>query len=71
MLAKEKDVEVWEDDKREKLKDIKNPLHVLRDLIRGSRRLQSRNSRPFREALWGMLIMTLSGNGERLPGDKT
>ena len=68
VLARETEVEVWEDDKREILKDIKNPLHVLRDLSKRFMPVTVKELPPFQGGLVGYVNYDLIRKWERLPG---
>jgi anthranilate synthase component 1 len=68
ILARETEVEVWEGDKREILKHIKNPLHVLRDLSKRFTPVTVKELPPFQGGLVGYVNYDLIRKWERLPG---
>ncbi len=74
IVAREKDVEIQEDDKRELIKDIGNPLRVIKDLCRKYTPVTIRELPPFQGGLVGYVNYDMIRKWERLPAirpDKT
>src|SRR4030042_4765348 len=74
ILARDIDVEIQEDDKKGKLKDIRNPLPVIRDLCRKFTPVTIRELPPFQGGLVGYVNYDMIRKWESLPSlrpDKT
>src|SRR4030042_4436055 len=74
ILARDIDVEIQEDDKKEILKDIRKPLPVIRDLCKKFTPVTIRELPPFQGGLVGYVNYDMIRKWERLPSirpDKT
>lgn len=67
-VLRDGDMEIWQGEKLEILKDIRNPLHILRDLNAKFKPVTVKDLPPFQGGLVGYLNYDLVRKWERLPG---
>ena len=67
-VVRDGNMEIWQEDKLEILKDVRNPLQRLRDLVATFRPVTVKGLPPFQGGLVGYLNYDLVRKWERLPG---
>jgi anthranilate synthase component 1 len=67
-ISRDGDMEIWQADKLELLKDVRNPLQILRDLSATFRPVTVKDLPPFQGGLVGYFNYDLVRKWERLPG---
>jgi len=68
ILSRDNEVEIREEDKKNILKDIKNPLYALRELSKKFKPVTFKELPPFQGGLVGYINYDLIRKWERLPG---
>ncbi len=68
ILSRDQEMEIWEKGQRIILKDIENPLHMLRDISKRYRPVPLKELPPFQGGLVGYINYDLIRKWERLPG---
>ncbi len=67
VMAQEDEVEVWHENNQELLREVRNPLHILRDLSKKLKPVSSPDLPPFQGGLVGYVNYDLIRKWERLP----
>ena len=67
-LSRGRKMEIQQGDRKETLKDVSNPLDVLRDLSRRFRLVKTEDGSPFQGGLVGYCNYDLVGKWEHIPG---
>jgi len=68
VVSRDREMEIWEEDNKRILKDVRNPLHVLRELSRDFMPVKIKDLPPFQGGLVGYANYDLIRKWERLPG---
>lgn len=67
VVSRNREMEIWEDDRKEILKDVDNPIHVLRELSSRFKPVSLKELPPFQGGLVGYFNYDLIRKWERLP----
>jgi len=67
VVSRDREMEIWEDDRKEILKDVDNPIHVLRELSSRFKPVSLKELPPFQGGLVGYFNYDLIRKWERLP----